>query len=205
MGNPIVEIKRSCHRLISKIGFPILVSHRAIVIPDSKVHGANMGPKRVLSAPGGAHVGPMNLAIRDGDMAVRLYVPLLANLCGRLLLAPETYDDRKMYCCASNKWQHFERSQWRNDLRWDDGTAFCLRFFCSTPDACGFLLIGPVAQKTTTRWFSRTLWYHSIIGIFLDNFGVVTSPKHVLKTSHNLHLHLLSETEFHLMPRGRRA
>ena len=35
-------------------------------IPDSKVHGANMGPTWVLSAPDGPHVGPMNLAIRVG-------------------------------------------------------------------------------------------------------------------------------------------
>ena len=33
--------------------------------PDSKVRGANMGPTRVLSAPGGPHVGLINLAIRD--------------------------------------------------------------------------------------------------------------------------------------------
>ena len=32
-------------------------------LPDSKVHGANMGPTWVLSAPGGSHVSPMNLAI----------------------------------------------------------------------------------------------------------------------------------------------
>ena len=32
--------------------------------PDSKVHGANMGPTWVMSAPDGPHVGPMNLAIR---------------------------------------------------------------------------------------------------------------------------------------------
>ena len=31
---------------------------------DSKVHGANMRPTWVLSAPDGPHVGPMNLAIR---------------------------------------------------------------------------------------------------------------------------------------------
>ena len=31
--------------------------------PDSKVHGANMGPTWVLSVPDGPHVGPMNLAI----------------------------------------------------------------------------------------------------------------------------------------------
>ena len=35
-----------------------------ITCPDSKVHGANMGPTWVLSAPDGPHVGPMNLAIR---------------------------------------------------------------------------------------------------------------------------------------------
>ena len=33
--------------------------------PDSKVHGANMGPTWVLSAPDGPHVGSMNLAIRE--------------------------------------------------------------------------------------------------------------------------------------------
>ena len=32
--------------------------------PDSKVHGANMGPTWVLSAPDGRHVGPMNVTIR---------------------------------------------------------------------------------------------------------------------------------------------
>ena len=32
--------------------------------PDDKVHGANMGPTWVLSAPDGPYVGPMNLAIR---------------------------------------------------------------------------------------------------------------------------------------------
>ena len=33
--------------------------------PDSKDHGANMGPTWVLLAPGGPNVGPMNLAIRE--------------------------------------------------------------------------------------------------------------------------------------------
>ena len=32
--------------------------------PDNKVHGANIGPTWVLSAPDRPHVGPMNLAIR---------------------------------------------------------------------------------------------------------------------------------------------
>ena len=38
---------------------PVLVRHH---IPDSKIHGANMGPTWVLSAPDGHHVGPMNLS-----------------------------------------------------------------------------------------------------------------------------------------------
>ena len=37
--------------------------------PDSKVHGANMGPTWVLSAPDGLHVGPINLAIRVASTA----------------------------------------------------------------------------------------------------------------------------------------
>ena len=37
---------------------------KMITVPDSKVHGVNMGPTWVLSAPDGPHVGPTNLAIR---------------------------------------------------------------------------------------------------------------------------------------------
>ena len=33
---------------------------------DNKVHGVNMGPTGVLSAPDGPHVSPMDPAIRDG-------------------------------------------------------------------------------------------------------------------------------------------
>ena len=39
---------------------------------DSKVHGANMGPTWVLSAPDGPHVGPMNLAIGRISISVPL-------------------------------------------------------------------------------------------------------------------------------------
>ena len=35
------------------------------VIPDSKVHGASMGPIWGRQDPGGPHVGPMNFAIWD--------------------------------------------------------------------------------------------------------------------------------------------
>ena len=37
-------------------------------IQDNKIHGANMGPTWVLSAPGGPYVGHMNLATRDATI-----------------------------------------------------------------------------------------------------------------------------------------
>ena len=42
-------------------------------VPDNKVHGANMGPTWVLSAPDGPHIGSRNLAIRGhtGDIFLR--------------------------------------------------------------------------------------------------------------------------------------
>ena len=43
----------------------ILVLYSSDGNPDSKVHGANMGPTWVLLAPDGPHVGPMNLAIGE--------------------------------------------------------------------------------------------------------------------------------------------
>ena len=42
------------------------LNHQLGTVPDSEVHGANMGSTWVLSAPDGPHVGPMNLAIRGG-------------------------------------------------------------------------------------------------------------------------------------------
>ena len=44
-----------------------LTSHQ--MMPNSKVHGANMGPIWVRQDPGGSHVGPMNLAIWDASHA----------------------------------------------------------------------------------------------------------------------------------------
>ena len=41
------------------------VTCESIHIPDSKVHGVNMGPIWGQQDPGGPHVGPMNFAIWD--------------------------------------------------------------------------------------------------------------------------------------------
>ena len=48
--------------------------------PDSKVHGANMGPTWVLSAPDGPHVGPMNLAIRESKQCLKQFTNNSSNL-----------------------------------------------------------------------------------------------------------------------------
>ena len=52
-----------------------------MVYPDSKVHGANMGPTWVLSAPDGQHVGIMNLAIRGSYTAGGNIALLLRQIC----------------------------------------------------------------------------------------------------------------------------
>ena len=58
--------------------------------PDSKVHGANMGPTGALSVPDGPHVGPVNLAIR---VVMRTHLDWLreAVLCTQCMSAAMTH------------------------------------------------------------------------------------------------------------------
>ena len=60
-----------------------------VKVPDSKVHGANMGPTWVLSASDGPHVGPMNLVIRvmacNAEQGKSHYLNQLAYPCTNLL------------------------------------------------------------------------------------------------------------------------
>ena len=45
------------------------------MIPDNKIHGANVGPTWVLVAPSGPHVGHTNLAIwKDTIFKFNLYL-----------------------------------------------------------------------------------------------------------------------------------
>ena len=62
-------LKNSCEQNehIALVGY-ILHSHQNSLfsnIPDSKVHGANMGPIWGRQDPGGPHVDPINFAIWD--------------------------------------------------------------------------------------------------------------------------------------------
>ena len=68
--------------------------------PDNKVHGANMGPTWVLSAPDGPHVGPINLAIREW-----IYVICLILFLGVSSLTP------------GQSYSHFSRTFQRRHMR----------------------------------------------------------------------------------------
>ena len=46
-------------------------------IPDSMVHGANMGPIWGRQGPGGPHVGPMNFAMWDAIVLDWISVELM--------------------------------------------------------------------------------------------------------------------------------
>ena len=65
-------------------GIEDIMWHIAANSQDNKVHGANMGPTWVLSAPYGPHVGPTNLAIREGWGRPE-YLITFANTCWTFL------------------------------------------------------------------------------------------------------------------------
>ena len=67
------------------------------VYPDSKVHGANIGPTRVLSAPDRTHVGPTNLAIKKELRWVSGY-PVLQQSTG-------LWHDVKPWLLLSRNWK----------------------------------------------------------------------------------------------------
>ena len=53
-----------CLNIVSPSQWLLMVKSR---FPDSKVHGANMGPIWGRQDPGGSHVGPMNFVIWVGS------------------------------------------------------------------------------------------------------------------------------------------
>ena len=76
--------------------------------PDSKVHVANMGPIWVLSAPGGPHVGPMSLAIRDhmsessiAKIKNKIFQPGISSTEGRQI-------DRAIYLSGKCYYEKFD-------------------------------------------------------------------------------------------------
>ena len=58
--------RRDTFRFVEQWRFSINILTRYLFgTPDSKVHGANMGPILGRQEPGGPHVGPMNFVIWD--------------------------------------------------------------------------------------------------------------------------------------------
>ena len=91
-------ITRMLHRLHHILMSLMSKMNQELVIitsnPDSKVHGANMGPTWVLSAPDGPQVGPTNLAIREylskgWWQAAMFYLPCL--------VTRQAYPDSKVH------------------------------------------------------------------------------------------------------------
>ena len=76
----------SCFLIWSNL---FIIKWHGTTVPESKVHGTNMGPTWVLSAPDGPHFGPMNLAIRGTfgwDKRMRSVEPWqLYVMCSRVL------------------------------------------------------------------------------------------------------------------------
>ena len=141
--------------------------HYSSVNPDSKVHGANMGPTWVLSAPYGPLVGPMNLAIREGyygspSQSVAHMVWICA-ACDVLY---------KIDHCNSRYWKaRKDYTWWRHQIE----TFYASLAFCAgdstvqTPVTRSFdvLFDLPLDQQLSKQWRrqwfetpSRSLWRH---------------------------------------------
>ena len=58
------------HVYIGMVGAALIPPGHLLQYPDSKTHGANMGPTWGWQDPGGPHVGPMNLTIW---VAIQMY------------------------------------------------------------------------------------------------------------------------------------
>ena len=78
--------------------------------PDNKVHGANMGPTWVPSAPYGPHFGPMNLAIRAIPPDTSLLTASVGSLWNAIMKHPGVYST--LSWCVQNfigiSWAHFK-------------------------------------------------------------------------------------------------
>ena len=144
-----MEIIQSYDRLISTMGFPMLVRRhlyvesgpRSIVpttisVPDNNFHGAHMGPTWVLSTPGGSHVGPMNLAIRDYFIGT-----------GVIILGPQ--------CRRSNsEWYAWiqQVNMWRID--------YITKIKLSTTKQCILYMRTCLFDSSVQNGSGMTLWIH---------------------------------------------
>ena len=135
-------------------------------IPVSKVHGANMGPTWVLSAPAGPHVGPMHICVSkpttigsDNGLSPGRRQAIIWTSAGILLIGPletnfsevsiriQTFSFKKMHLkVLSAKWHPFVSPQCGNE--------------------CYQLVFTP-SSFSQTEWWSQVphVWFLSMLPI----------------------------------------
>ena len=123
-----------------------------ISIPDSNVHGANMGPTWVLSAPDGPHIGPMNLAIKVSTL-------LNLNICE---ISPLYAINYRVYFMI----QTVLRIEILVDLlRYQDETRYDMM---TSSKGNIFRVTGPLCKEFTGhRWIPHTKASHAELWCFL--------------------------------------
>ena len=158
----------------------------AVLIPDSNAYGANMGPTWVLSAPGGPHDGPINLAIRDvvqykysQNTGYPLNITLIVHRCYRSLAAVTPikyeYEPQDLHYTSSKSISsrikspspqtsgfYFEEiaSKLVTVLKKVDcGWTFGIRWFNKSNYNHVFWLAASAANHYTTRWVRRPAIY----------------------------------------------
>ena len=103
--------------------------------PESKVHGANMGPTWVLSAPDGPDVGPMNLAIRvhstgplwgesacDWSLVACPHKGLVMQNgfpCHDVIIFSKKWWCYNCKCCTHKEWSSRWRRTWYDQKWWN--------------------------------------------------------------------------------------
>ena len=134
-----------CRGHINYFRYICLSSH---FYPDSKVHGVNMGPTWVLSAPDGPHVGSMNLAIRIGFLSYHM-----TNMnCNNFLWSKMD----PTQCCV--KQVVVPPSQSIRDIRYPLPVSCLWEQLAKLPGASEILGTMPLTQSTSAP-IKLTCWY----------------------------------------------
>ena len=90
--------------------------HMPLQIPDSKVHGANMGPVWGWQDPGAPNIGPMNFAIWDCIACVEMIYVIshcLSNETLDVWATITTWMKRLKASATTAKWKHFPAKFWQ--------------------------------------------------------------------------------------------
>ena len=194
--------------------FKLIVETRQCVgetIPDSKVHGANMGPTWVLSAQGWPHIGPMNLAIRDGiiglDSGLLPVRPqaFFWNIGGLLLIGPSG---------ANSIWNTSIFVQWishENDVCRMTAIFSRLQFVNYIGFSKTSIGIVTAIQSCMLVYYTNysVMWSHSVLYLFLYIYNsaivcgydvLIAQPVCYLKEYYRMQLLILSVKKRHLSP-----